>query len=65
MKPLRMPDLPPSNDRNKLVYGLRLLQKMVMEEKQNEIWKNRWALRIGAIFMVLISAALITLLLRI
>ena len=55
-----MPDLPPSNDRNKLVYGLQLLQKMVTEENQNEIWKSRWALRIGIVFMVLISAALIT-----
>jgi hypothetical protein len=60
-----MPDLPPSNDRKKRVYGLRLLQKMVTEEKQNEIWKSRWALRIGLVFMVLISAALITLLLKI
>ena len=60
-----MPDLFPSNDRKKLIDGLRLLQKMVTEEKQNEIWKSRWASRIGLVFLVLISAALITLLLRI
>jgi hypothetical protein len=62
---LKRNDLPPANDRNKLFHGLRLLQEMVNEEKQNEIWKNRWAVRIGLVFALLISAALIALLLQI
>jgi hypothetical protein len=52
-------------DRNNLFHGLQLLQKMVHEENQSEIWKIRWAKRIGLLFMVLIITALIALLLRV
>lgn len=60
-----MPDSPSSKDRIKLIHGLRLLQELVNEENRNQAWKNRWALRVGLVFVILISAALLALLLRV
>ena len=58
-------DSPSSKDRNKMIHGLRLLQELVNEENSNQAWKSHWALRIGLVFIVLISAALLALLLRV
>lgn len=60
-----MPDSPSSKDRIKLIHGLRLLQELVNEENRNQAWKSRWALKIGLVFVILISAALLALLLRV
>jgi hypothetical protein len=62
---MNKPESPSSNDRNKLIHGLRRLQELVNEENRNQAWKSRWALRIGLVFILLISAAMLTLLLRV
>lgn len=62
---MNKPDSPSSKERIKLIHGLRRLQELVNEENRTQAWKSRWALRIGLVFIVLISAALLALLLRV
>jgi hypothetical protein len=62
---MERPEDPSSKDQMKMIHGLRLLQELVKEENRTQAWKSRWALRIGLVFIVLISAALLTLLLQV